>query len=225
MVKVATVPGTSAKRSACIWSMAWHFRQARVGGMWRKPQARQRLAAKAYFQSLGTVHRRGTGALRVGTAWRLSMELASPSQEGRIGEVVAPRRHLVGHRGHAGGGPGPLRGGQRLRGAQDEGVGAVGQRQDRDHLPRLGPLQDVAQRDAGMRGPEVPDRRHQVRRQDALADAEPRRDSLHCPRVQTGHDGVVEVALCQAGVLERRRERFASQWDVELLAEALLPDV
>ena len=66
MVNVATVPGTSARRSGCIWSMAWHDRQARVGGMWRKPQARQRLAAKAYFHSserctVGAPGRSGSG--------------------------------------------------------------------------------------------------------------------------------------------------------------------
>ena len=66
MVKVATVPGTSARRSGCIWSMAWHDRQARVGGMWRKPQTWQRLAAKAYFHSserctVGAPGRSGSG--------------------------------------------------------------------------------------------------------------------------------------------------------------------
>ena len=66
MVKVATVPPTSARRSGCIWSMERHYRQARVGGRWRKPQAVQRLAAKAYFQAserctMGAPGRSGSG--------------------------------------------------------------------------------------------------------------------------------------------------------------------
>ena len=66
MVKVATVPRTSARRSACIWSMARQDRQTRVGGMWRKPQAEQVLASKAYFHSserrtVGAPGRSGSG--------------------------------------------------------------------------------------------------------------------------------------------------------------------
>ena len=65
-MKVATVPGTSASRSGCIWSMAWHERQARVGGMWRKPHTWQRLATNAYFQrserwTVGAPGRSGSG--------------------------------------------------------------------------------------------------------------------------------------------------------------------
>ena len=66
MVNVATVPGTSARRSGCIWSMVWHERQARVGGMWRNPQTWHRLPAKAYFHSserctVGAPGRSGSG--------------------------------------------------------------------------------------------------------------------------------------------------------------------
>ena len=43
--------------------------------------------------------------------------------------------------------------------------------------------------------------------------------------MQAGDDGVVEVALGQSGVLQRRREGLTGQRDVELLAEAFLPDV
>ncbi len=66
MVNVATVPGVSARRSGCIWSMAWQLRQARVGGMWRNPHAVHRLAANAYFHSserctVGAPGRSGSG--------------------------------------------------------------------------------------------------------------------------------------------------------------------
>ncbi len=66
IVKVATVPATSARRSACIWSMAWHERQARVGGMWRNPHTVHRLAAKPYFHpserwTVGAPGRSGSG--------------------------------------------------------------------------------------------------------------------------------------------------------------------
>ena len=43
--------------------------------------------------------------------------------------------------------------------------------------------------------------------------------------MQTGHDGVVDVAFGHAGVLERGREGLAGERHVELLAEALLPHV
>ena len=43
--------------------------------------------------------------------------------------------------------------------------------------------------------------------------------------MQAGDDGVVDVALGQAGVLERGGKGLAGQRHVELLAEALLPDV
>jgi len=53
--------------------MARHDRQARVGGMWRKPQAVQVLAAKAYFhpserRTIGAPGRSGSGR-RGGSRW------------------------------------------------------------------------------------------------------------------------------------------------------------
>ena len=92
MVNVATVPATSASLSACIWSMAWQLRQARVGGMWRNPQTWQRLAAKAYFHSSErcTVGRRALGVRA--PRW-LPVHLAAPGQERRrrAGRHARPR--------------------------------------------------------------------------------------------------------------------------------------
>ena len=45
MVKVATVPRTSASRSVVIWSTAWQLTQTRAGGRWRVPHVQKCLAA------------------------------------------------------------------------------------------------------------------------------------------------------------------------------------
>src|SRR5256885_13274668 len=65
-VWVAIVPGVSASRSSSIWSTAWHWRQTRWGGRWRRPQAWQRVAEKPNFQAsprweAGAVGRVGAG--------------------------------------------------------------------------------------------------------------------------------------------------------------------
>ncbi len=86
------------------------------------------------------------------------MQLRPPGQERRIREVVTARGHLLATEGTPGLGPGPLGRGQRVGRAQDHGVGAVGERQHGDHLTGLRPLEDVAQRKAGLGRTEVPRR-------------------------------------------------------------------
>ena len=73
--------------------------------------------------------------------------------------------------------------------------------------------------------PRFPTAPMQVGSQHALAHTEPLGRRLHRPGVQPGDDRVVDVALGQPGVLQRGGERLAGERDVELLAEALLPDV
>ena len=72
---------------------------------------------------------------------------------------------------------------------------------------------------------QVADRPEQVWRQDPVAYAETRRDRLRRPRVQTRHHGVIDVALGQARVLQCGGEGLPGERHVELLTEALLPDV
>ena len=136
-------------------------------------------------------------------------------------------RHLLGHRRHALPPPAaaaPLV--SSLRGTKDQSVRAVGQRQRGDHVPRFGVLEHVAQRH-GWRGPHrgSPANVGQVRCEDSVAHTETRGDGLDRPGVQPGDDRVVDVPLRHARVLERRCERLEGQRHVELLAEALLPDV
>ena len=174
---------------------------------------------------LGAVHGRGSGSFGVRAAWGLPAHVAAPGQEGRIRQVVAPGGHLLRHRRQAGLGPRRLRCGQRSGGAQHQRVGPVGQRQHHDHLSGLRPFEHVAQCHGGLGRPEVAHRPGEIGNQSVLAHAEPLRDRLDRPHVQAGHDGVVDLTLGQAGVLERGGKRLAGQWHVELLAEALLPDV
>ena len=169
MVKVATVPGTSARRSGAIWSMAWHGEAGPGRRHVAEPAHQAPAGHEAVLPPLGAVHGRGTGALGVGTAGRLAAQLPPPGQERGVGEVVPPRGDLLGDGRHTVGGPGPLGAGQRLGGAQDEAVGPIGQRQHGDHLPRLGALEHVAQRHAGMRSAQVADRAGQVGSDDAVA--------------------------------------------------------
>ena len=118
-----------------------------------------------------------------------------PGQERGVGQVVAPRRHLLGDGRHARLGAGPLRLGQRGGRPEHEGVRAVGQRQHGDHLAGLCALEHVAQRHAGVGRAEIPDRGQQVGRQHAVAYAEPAGSRLDGAGVQPRHDGVVDVAL------------------------------
>ena len=76
-----------------------------------------------------------------------------------------------------------------------------------------------------MRRTEIADRPSEIGTEDAVAHPEPTGRRLGGAPVQPGHDGMVDVALGEAGVLERGGERLAGQRDVDLLAEALLPDV
>ena len=91
--------------------------------------------------------------------------------------------------------------------------------------PGLRPLEHVAQGDTEVRRTEIADRPGEIGHEDAVADAEPAGGALGGAPVQPGHDGVVDVALGEAGVLEGGGERLAGERDVDLLAEALLPDV
>ncbi len=89
----------------------------------------------------------------------------------------------------------------------------------------MGSLQHVAQRHGAGRRAQIAHRPGQVGGQDPVAHAEALGDGLDRPHVQAGDDGVVDVALGHACVLERRREGLTGQRHVHLLAEALLPDV
>ena len=155
MVNVATVPETSASRSASIWSMAWQFRQARVGGRWRNPQAQAAARREGVLPLLGPVHHRRAGSLRVGTSGRFPPHLPAPGQEARIGQVVPPGRHLLGHRGHSRVGTG--RAGPRPARRSSAGRRRRHRRPatHRDDLTRPRPLEHVAQSDAGLRRAEV----------------------------------------------------------------------
>ena len=225
MVKVATVPGTSARRSGCIWSMVWHDRQARVGGMWRKPQTWQRLAAKAYFHCSERWTVGAPGTLGIGPARRLPAQLAAPGQERRVGQVVPPGGHLLGHRW-------ARRASARACCApasasvvrRTQRVGAVGQRQHDDDLPRLGPLEHVAQRDGGLGRAEVADRPGRGR---APAPRRARRGRLvtaltarTCRPVTTAWS---TSPSARPASLSAAAKASRASGHVDLLAEALLP--
>ena len=182
-------------------------------------------AGEGVLPLLGAVHGRRPRPLGVGPPGRLPAHLAPPGQEGGVGQVVPSRRDLLGHRRDTGRGPGRLRRGQCVGGAEHEGVGPVGQRQDDDHLPGLGPLEHVAQRHGAGRRAQIAHRPGQVGGERPVAHAETLRHGLDRPHVQADDDGVVDVALGHACVLERGGKGLAGQRHVHLLAEALLPDV
>ncbi len=112
---------------------------------------------------------RGTGALRIGAPRRLAHELATPCQEGGVGQVVSARRHLLGHGRHAGFGPRLSSRDQRSGGPEDQCIRTVGQGQHHDDLVRFGPVQHVGQRHPGVRCAQVAERGGEVRRQDAAS--------------------------------------------------------
>ena len=58
-----------------------------------------------------------------------------------------------------------------------------------------------------------------------VATPRPRRRRFDGAGVQSGHHRMVDVVLGDPGVLQRRREGLPGQGDIDLLAEALLPDV
>ena len=164
MVKVATVPRTSASRSGCIWSMDWHTRQTRVGRQVAEAADRAAAGGEGVLPALGAVHDRRARALGIGAPGRLAVELAPPGQEGGVGEVGPARGHLLGHRRDPGGPARRLGRRQGVGGAQHQGVGAVGQRQHHDDLARRGPLEHVGQGQPGLGRPEVAHRAGQVGR-------------------------------------------------------------
>ena len=156
-VNVATVPGTSARRSGCIWSMVWHDRQTRVGGRWRKPQTWQRLAAKAYFHSSERCTVGAPG--RSGSAAAAARGASAPARSGRsrTARSSRPAATCSATVGTPAAARAACAAGQRVGRAQDEGVRAVGQRQHDDHLARVGTLEHVS------RGPRRPGRRRGCR--------------------------------------------------------------
>ena len=152
------------------------------------------------FPRFGAVHDRCARALGIRAPGRLAVQLPPPGQEGGVGQIVAARRHLLGHRRHSGRPTGCLRGGKGVGRAQDQGVGPVGQRQHHDELARPGPLEHVGQGHAGLGRPEVADGGQKVGRDGPGGHPEPAGHGLDRPRVQPGHDGVVDVALGDARV-------------------------
>ena len=73
--------------------------------------------------------------------------------------------------------------------------------EQRDHLPRLGPLEHVARATPAWAAPRLPTDRRQVGCQDPVAHAEARGDRPDRPGVQPGDDRVVDVALGQPASL------------------------
>ena len=168
---------------------------------------------EAVLPLLGAVHGRRTGALGVGPPRRLPAQLAPPGQERRRRRgrraPRPPARPPTARPASARARCAPR---QRVGGAQDRG-----RRRRRPATARRSPARARrarARRTARRRrGPRRGSRPTPVRsgRQDAVAHAEARRGGLHRPHVQPGDDGVVDVALGQAGVLQRRREGLAGQ--------------
>ena len=68
-----------------------------------KATGRAGAGGEGVLPALGAAHDRRPGALGIGAAGRLAVELAPPGQEGGVGEVVAARGHLLGHGRHPGG--------------------------------------------------------------------------------------------------------------------------
>ena len=77
--------------------------------------------------------------------------------------------------------------------------------------PGTGPLEHVGQGQPGLGRAEIADRRQEVGGDGSVGHPEPAGDGLDRPRVQARHDGVVDVALGDAGVLEGVGKGLAGQ--------------
>ena len=166
MVNVATVAGTSASRSSSIWSMALQFRHTRVGGRWRNPQARQRLASKPLAPLGRSPRGRRAGSFGIGTTRRVAPQLAAPGEEPGVRQVVATGGDLLGDGRRRRPRPSPAarrrQRGRRARAASTSAPSAT--HHDRDRLAGLGPIEHVGEEEPELRRAEVADRRARGRR-------------------------------------------------------------
>ena len=226
MVKVATVPPHVGQ------ALGPHL----VDGPARQADPGRRHVAEAagragaggegVLPALGAVHDRRPGALGIGAAGRLAVQLAPPGQEGGVGQIVAARRHLLGHGRHPGG---PAR---RLGCAGSASVvrntrasAPSAKESTTTTCPGTARSSTSARASPACAAPEIADRPGQVGSDGPGGDAEPGGDRLDRPGMEAGDDGVVDVVLGHPGVLEGVGEGLTGQGDVHLLAEALLPDV
>ena len=194
--------------------------------MWRKPQTRQRLPAKAYFHcsercTVGAPGRSGSG--RRGGSRR-----SCPRQvrKVRVGQVVPPARPPARP---------PTGTPASARAACAAGSASV-VRSTSASAPSASDSTTITcpgwarsstshSATAAWAAPRLPTDPERSGASDAVADAEPLGDGLDRPHVEPAHNGVVDVALGQPRIFQRGRKGLAGQRHVELLAEALLPDV
>ena len=163
--------------------------------------------------ALGAVHGRRARALGVGPARRLAVQLAPPGQEGGVGEVVAPGRRPArppsgtpasGRAACAAVRASVVRSTSASAPSASESTtitcpGVARSSTSASASAGLGRA-EVAHRGRSGRGPARPWRTPSAGR-----------DGLDGPDVQPGHDGVVDVALGEAGVLQRVGEGLAGQ--------------
>ena len=173
-------------------------------------------ADEAELPGLGSAGRRGRGAGGFGAAGRLGGEHAPPGEELAVGEW-GTRGHLVRHRHDRG------EIGDRYGDLEDEGVGAVGQRQEGDDLAGGGDVEGGAQEQGGLSRTGVADGGRQVAHQSVDGYAERADDGLVGPAVGTGDDQVVDPVGLDAGFGQGRAEGLGTERDVAGLAELLLP--
>ena len=102
-------------------------------------------------------------------------------------------------------------------------VGAVGQRHHGDQLVGLGAIQGVREQEPGLCCSRAADGRRQVAALGLRLHAGRGRDALGRAGVRSGHHQSVERLRDDAGLLQRRGQRALREWNVGVLAEALLP--
>ena len=147
---------------------------------------------------LAAARHRRRDALGLGAPGRLERDAAAPREELAVGErrrrwrpawqPSAPARYDA----------------ERVGGAEQQHVDAVGEHDERDHLAGLGGLERVREQQRGVRGAGVADRRREVVGHGGLRRAEAPGDAAHRARVHAGDDELVDLVGVELGRLRAR---------------------
>ena len=154
-VNVTIVPCASASGAGSMSSVCAPSRETRAGGRWTTPVSRSFEPTNPNFHS--SLRAAAVAETRCGSGRRGGSTGNMPRHARNLpyGNGAPAATCVAMERG------GPVRR-QRVGGTEQEHVGAVGQHDQREHLPGLGLLQQRSEKQPGLRGAGVADHRREV---------------------------------------------------------------